>query len=264
MNRITIAIHGAGGRMGQRLVAVGNTDPEITILTAVDSSQHVRLGQDAGEVAGIGTIGVPISDDLSKKVDVVIDFSSPKATDKLLAECLKMKTALVLATTGLTANQTSAVQEAAKSIPIVWSPNTGLAVNIVMKLVQIAAKSLANHDADVEILERHHRHKVDAPSGTALKLGEMIAQEMRQTVHRHGREGIVGERPHGEIGYHAIRVGDNPGEHTIVFAMPGELLELTVRVTNRDCYAFGAMTAAKFLVSKTPGLYTMLDVLGLS
>ena len=264
MNPVTVAIHGAGGRMGQRLIAVGIADPQIHLVCAMDSDQHPRLGHDVGKIVGIGAIDIPLSGTLSKPVDVVIDFSSPLATDKLLNECLKSKSALVLATTGLSDEQIKKVHQAAEKIAILWSPNTGLAVNIVMKLVQFAAKSLAGHDVDVEILERHHRHKVDAPSGTALKIGEIIAAEMGQTKHQHGRHGIVGERPRDEIGYHAIRVGDNPGEHTVVFAMQGELLEVTVRVTNRDCYALGAMAAAKFLADKAPGLYTMYNVLGIS
>jgi 4-hydroxy-tetrahydrodipicolinate reductase len=138
-----------------------------------------------------------------------------------------------------------------------------LAVNLTMKLAETAARALRDRDADVEILERHHRFKEDAPSGTALKFGQIIAGEMGQTEHRHGREGRPGARPHHEIGYHAIRVGDNPGEHTIVFALLGETIELTVRASNRDCYAAGALAAAKFLVGKPAGLYAMSDVLGL-
>lgn len=264
MNPVTVAIHGASGRMGQRLIAIGVADPQIQIVCAIDSGQCLKLGQDAGEIAGVGAIGIPLSDMLSKPVNVVIDFSSPQATEKLLEACLKQKSALVLATTGLTDEQVQKVKQAAQTIPILWSPNTGLAVNVVMKLAQLAAKSLKGRDVDVEILERHHRHKVDAPSGTALKMGEIIASEMGQDKHQHGRHGIVGERPRNEIGYHAIRVSDNPGEHTIVFALPGELLEITVRVTNRDCYALGAMAAAKFLTGKAPGLYSMYDVLGIA
>jgi len=155
------------------------------------------------------------------------------------------------------------IKAAAAELPLLYSPNMSLAVNLTMKLCQLAARALKDKDADVEILERHHRFKHDAPSGTALKLGELIAAEMGQSVHRHGRHGLVGQRPHEEIGYHAIRVGDNPGEHTIIFAMLGEMLELTVRASSRDCYAQGALAAAKFLVAKPPGLYSMADVLGL-
>jgi 4-hydroxy-tetrahydrodipicolinate reductase len=138
-----------------------------------------------------------------------------------------------------------------------------LAVNLTMKLAELAGTAMKDRDADVEILERHHRFKEDAPSGTALKFGRIIAGAMGQTGHRHGREGRPGKRPHGEIGYHAIRVGDNPGEHTVVFGMLGETIELTVRATNRDCYAAGALAAAKFLAGKKAGLYGMDDVLEL-
>ena len=138
-----------------------------------------------------------------------------------------------------------------------------MAVNLAMKLCELAGKVLADKDADVEILERHHRFKEDSPSGTALKFGEIIARQMGQTRQAHGRSGRPGKRPHQEIGFHAIRAGDNPGEHTIVFAMLGETLELTVRASNRDCYAQGALAAAKFLAGKPPGLYGMGDVLGL-
>jgi 4-hydroxy-tetrahydrodipicolinate reductase len=136
-------------------------------------------------------------------------------------------------------------------------------VNLTMKLAEMAAAALKDRDADVEILERHHRFKEDSPSGTALKFGRIIADAMGQTVDRHGRQGRPGTRPHEEIGYHAIRAGDDPGQHTIVFGMLGETLELTVRATNRDCYALGALAAVKFLVGKPPGLYGMNDVLGL-
>jgi 4-hydroxy-tetrahydrodipicolinate reductase len=169
----------------------------------------------------------------------------------------------VVATTGLSEAQQAEVQAAAEQIPLVWAPNMSLAVNLTLKLAEVAASALADKDADVEIVERHHRFKEDAPSGTALKFGQRISAIMGQTIHRHGRSDRPGARPHGEIGYHAIRVGDNPGEHTIVFGMLGEAIELTVRATSRDCYALGALAAAKFLAGKTPGLYTIQDVLGL-
>jgi 4-hydroxy-tetrahydrodipicolinate reductase len=168
-----------------------------------------------------------------------------------------------MATTGLSDPQKAKVSAAAEHVPLVWAPNMSLAVNLTMKLAEIAARALADKDADVEILERHHRFKEDAPSGTALKFGQLISAIMGQTVHRHGREGRPGVRPHREIGYHALRTGDNPGEHTIVMAMLGESIELTVRASNRDCYAAGALSAAKFLIGKPPGLYGLNDVLGL-
>jgi 4-hydroxy-tetrahydrodipicolinate reductase len=168
-----------------------------------------------------------------------------------------------VATTGLRERQTAGLRHAAATIPLLWSPNMSLAVNLTMKLAEVAAQALSDKDADVEILERHHRYKEDSPSGTALKFGQMIAEVMGQSIHRHGREGRPGARPHGEIGYHAIRAGDNPGEHTILFGMLGESIELTVRATNRDCYALGALAGAKFLAGRKPGLYGMNDVLGL-
>ena len=260
---LRIAIHGAAGRMGQRLIALASADPELFVVAAIDSPQHPRLGEDAGLVAGVKPMGVPLSASLDVAVDVVIDFSVPAAAEKIVEICRQKKIPLVVATTGFDEAQMEKLRAAAREIPLLWSPSMSLAVNLTMKLAEVAAKALKDRDADVEILERHHRFKEDAPSGTALKFGQIIAGAMGQTAHRHGREGRPGKRPHGEIGYHAIRVGDNPGEHTIVFGMLGETIELSVRATNRDCYAAGALAAAKFLVGKKPGLYGMNDVLGL-
>jgi 4-hydroxy-tetrahydrodipicolinate reductase len=221
------------------------------------------LGEDAGVVAGIKAIGVPLEDHWDAAADVLIDFSLPKAAEKIVETCRKRKIPLVLATTGFDDAQIEKIKAAAREIPLLRSPNMSLAVNLTMKLADMAARALKDRDADVEILERHHRFKEDAPSGTALKFGEIVAAAMGQTEHRHGREGRLGRRPHGEIGCHAIRTGDNPGEHTIVFGMLGETIELSVRATNRDCYAAGALAAAKFLAGRPAGLYGMDDVLGL-
>jgi len=263
MNPVRIAIHGAAGRMGQRLVALVKADPTLILSAAADSPSHPRLGDDAGLVAGIGAIGVPLRDQIDAPTDVVVDFSVPKATEAIAAWCVKSRTPLVVATTGLNDVQTAGLRAAAERISLAWSPNMSLAVNLTMNLAEVAGRALRDKNADVEILERHHRFKEDAPSGTALKFGQIIARVMGQTRHRHGREGRPGPRPHDEIGYHAIRVGDHPGEHTIVFAMLGETVELTVRATSRDCYALGALVAAKYLIGKPPGLYGMNDVLGL-
>jgi 4-hydroxy-tetrahydrodipicolinate reductase len=249
--------------MGQRLIALMAADQDLTLAAAIDSPQHPRQGEDAGLVAGVGPFGVPISACLDAKVDAVIDFSVPAAAEMIVETCRQKKIPLVLATTGLNEAQIKKIHEAAQEIPLLWSPSMSLAVNLTMKLAEIAAKALKDRDADVEILERHHRFKEDSPSGTALKFGQIISGVMGQTAQRHGREGRPGKRPHGEIGYHAIRTGDNPGEHTILFGMLGETIELTVRASNRDCYASGALPAAKFLVGKKPGLYGMSDVLGL-
>ena len=260
---LRIAIHGAAGRMGQRLVALAAADEELSLAAAVDSPQHPRLGEDAGLVAGVGAIGVSVSPSLDATVDAVIDFSIPAAAEAIVELCRQKNLPLVVATTGFDQRQLKKLHAAAEEIPLLWSPNMSLAVNLTMKLAEAAGKVLKDHDADVEILERHHRFKEDSPSGTALKFGQILAGVMGQTTHRHGREGRPGKRPHSEIGYHAIRTGDNPGEHTIVFGMLGETVELTVRATNRDCYVAGALAAAKFLVGKKPGMYGMYDVLGL-
>ncbi len=263
MSQIRIAINGAAGRMGQRLIALSAKDDQLQLAAAIELPGHPQLGQDAGQIAGAGELGVALSDSLSADVDAVIDFSLPDGADAIIATCRQQKVPLILATTGLEPPQVEAIHAAAKEIPLLWAPSMSPAVNVTMKLVGIAAAALKDQDADVEILERHHRFKADAPSGTALKFGQIIADNMGQTEARHGREGRIGERPHGEIGYHAIRIGDNPGEHTIVFGMLGETMELTVRASNRDCYAAGALAAAKFLVGKPVGLYSMADVLGL-
>jgi 4-hydroxy-tetrahydrodipicolinate reductase len=260
---IRIAINGAAGRMGQRLIALAAIDRELSLVAALESAQHPKLGEDAGLLAGAGMLEVPLASALNVSADVVVDFSTPAAAESVIETCRQKKIPLVEATTGLSDAQIEKLRAAADEIPLLWSPNMSLAVNLAMKLAEIAAKALKDKDADVEILERHHRFKEDAPSGTALKFGRIISTAMGQTVHRHGREGRPGKRPHNEIGYHAIRGGDNPGEHTILFSMLGETVELTVRATNRDCYALGALAAAKYLVGKTAGLYGMNDLLGL-
>jgi 4-hydroxy-tetrahydrodipicolinate reductase len=196
---------------------------------------------------------------------VVIDFSVPDAAVAVVAHCVEFKRPIVVATTGLEPDQQEFVRRMAKQIPIVWSPSMSTAVNVAMKLTATAAKALRElpTGVDVEIAERHHRFKEDSPSGTALKFGQIVAEQMEITEHRHGRSGRPGKRPTNEIGYHAIRAGDNPGEHTIIFGMLGETLEIRVAATNRDCYAQGALLAAEWLANKPHGLYGMSDVLGL-
>ena len=265
MTKLRLAINGAAGRMGQRLVALGHADAGLEIAAALENSACPKLRADAGVVAGIGEIGVALTSELDTQVDVVIDFSVPAAAVEMVALCVSRQLPLVMATTGLTEAQQETLATAAHNIPLVWAPNMSVAVNLTMKLATIAAAALKDNPtgADVEVIERHHRFKEDAPSGTALRFGELIANEMGQTKHQHGREGLTGQRPHNEIGYHALRVGDNPGEHTIVFGLMGESIELTVRATNRDSYALGALEAARFAAKKAPGQYTMYDVLGL-
>ncbi len=262
---LALAIHGAAGRMGRRLVALGTEDPALEIVAAIDHPQHAEQGKDAGAIAGVGSIGVLVTSELSGREKVVIDFSVPEAAEGILQRCVQNGVPLVIATTGLTAEQRENIRLAAQTLPIVWAPSMSLAVNLTMKLAALAGSKLTSYGpgVDVEIIERHHRFKEDAPSGTALRFGELIAEQMGQTRQAHGREGRPGLRPRDEIGYHALRAGDNPGEHTIVFGMMGETIELTVKATNRDCYALGALAAAKFLAHQPPGLYSMEDVLGL-
>lgn len=251
--------------MGRRLIALGSSDPEVSIVAAIESAGSPHLGQDAGALAGVGPIGVALSATWPSRVDAVIDFSVPDAVDGVVTRCLERRLPLVMATTGMAVATQQRLREAAQSIPVCWAPSMSLTVNIAMKLSEVAARALADHPtgADVEIIERHHRFKEDSPSGTALGFGAIVAGVMGQQEQRHGREGRPGARPHDEIGYHAVRAGDNPGEHTIVFGLLGETLEIRVAASNRDCYAQGALIAARWLQDKQPGLYDMQDVLGL-
>ena len=263
---VSIAIHGAAGRMGRRLVALGAADPQLRIVAAVDSPTHPELGKDAGLLAGLNELGIPLVDSLGHvEPDAVIDFSVPVASEMVTAVCVKRQIPLVMATTGLNEEQRQLLRDAAGTIPVVWSPSMSTTVNLAMKLAERAGQTLKEvaSGVDVEIIERHHRMKEDAPSGTALKFGEIISAAMGQTIHRHGRQGQTGKRPPDEIGYHAVRTGDNPGEHTIVFGLLGETLEIVVKASSRDCYAMGALAAAKFVAGQKPGLYSMYDVLGL-
>ena len=263
---IKIAISGAAGRMGGRLTDLASKDKDFHIVGAIEASNHPKIGLDAGVASGIGELQLPFSSHYPSDVDVVIDFSLPQGAENAVDFCLQSKKPLVMATTGLENSTIEKIKQSAHEIPIVWAPSMSLAVNLTMKLVETAGRALKDHSSgvDVEIIERHHRFKADSPSGTAIKFGEIVAEAMGQTSHRHGREGMIGQRPANEIGYHAIRSGDNPGEHTILFGMLGETIELKVAASNRDCYASGALEAAKFIVRQEPGLYNMFDVLGLN
>ncbi|MEX2025820.1 MAG: 4-hydroxy-tetrahydrodipicolinate reductase [Pirellulaceae bacterium] len=260
-----IAINGAGGRMGKRLVALASIDPELKIVAALEHARHPDLGKDAGLIAGVPDVQVPLTAWLEASPQAVIDFSVPEAATTVTRLCVDRKIPLVMATTGLTKETKELLARAAEKIPVVYSPSMSTTVNLAMRLVAKAAEVLKDvpAGADVEIIERHHRMKEDAPSGTALRFGEIVAAEMGISQHRHGRHGQVGKRPRNEIGYHAVRVGDNAGEHTVIFGMFGESLEVTVKASNRDCYATGALAAAKFVAKQKPGMYSMYDVLGL-
>jgi 4-hydroxy-tetrahydrodipicolinate reductase len=260
-----IGINGVAGRMGQRLIHLASEDKDLKLGAALEAPGHPRLGQDVGEIAGLGALGVPVRSDLpfGQRLDVVIDFSSPEGTMTVLPMCIERRIPLVVATTGHTPAQRQEIEAAAHSTALLMAPNMSLAVNVLFELVDQAARLLSGKDFDVEVVERHHRFKKDAPSGTALHFARIVQEAMGQTELRHGREGVVGERPRQEIGLHALRVGDNVGEHTIIFSTLGETLELSHRGHTRDSFARGALLAAKFLAAKPPGRYTMKDVLGL-
>jgi 4-hydroxy-tetrahydrodipicolinate reductase len=259
-----IAINGAGGRMGQRLVALAKEDHALQVVAAIDAPTAPVQGRDAGEVAGIGKFGVPITYDLpmSSKPDCLIDFSVPEGTMTVLPICVARQIPIVIATTGHSAAQKAEIEAAAHQTAVLYSPNLSLVVNLLFKLTRLAAEALKGKGFDAEIVERHHRYKKDSPSGTAVRFGEII-QEVQGGEFVHGREGLVGERTADEIGIHAVRGGDNVGEHTIIFTTLGETLELVHKGHNRDSYARGALLAAKFLANRPAGRYTMNDVLGL-
>jgi 4-hydroxy-tetrahydrodipicolinate reductase len=262
--KTTIAVNGACGRMGLRIVQLAHEDHELVLGAATEAAGHPQLGCDIGALAGLGNLGVPVTNHIpvGKHLDVVIDFSLPEGTMHVLKTCVDCRLPLVVATTGHSAEQRQEIEAAGHQTAILIAPNMSLAMNVLMRLLSQASQLLAERDFDVEILERHHRFKKDSPSGTALHLAKIIQKGMRQSRVRHGREGLLGERPRDEIGVHAIRVGDNVGEHTIVFSTLGESLELTHRAHTRDCYVRGALQAAKFLAGRPPGWYSMSDVLG--
>jgi 4-hydroxy-tetrahydrodipicolinate reductase len=263
--KTTIAVNGAAGRMGQRIVALATEDKEISVVAALEAPAHPLRGQDIGVLAGVGALGVVVSPEipLNQRVDAIIDFSAPEGTMAVLPLCLERKIPLVVATTGHTPQQKEEIEAAAHHVAVLMSPNMSLVVNVLFHLTRETARMLQGKDFDVEIIERHHRFKKDSPSGTAVHFARIVQEVMGQSEVRHGREGLVGERSPKEIGMHAVRAGDNTGEHTIIFSTLGETLELVHKGYSRDSYARGALLAAKFLAGKPAGKYGMKDVLGL-
>jgi len=247
-----VAVAGAGGRMGRALADAVAADGELELAAAFDVPGSSAAGTSIGKVE-VGTDAAA-----AKSCDVLIDFTRPEGTLAHLAHAR----AMVIGTTGFSPQQKASIQAAAKKIPIVMAANFAIGVNAVYKLAQSAARILGE-GYDVEIIEAHHRHKVDAPSGTALKLGEIIASASQAKDFVHGRKGDTGERPKKQIGFHAVRGGDIVGEHTVLFAGSGERVEITVRSQSRATYAAGALRAAKWLQGRPAGLYDMFDVLGL-
>lgn len=264
-----IAITGAAGRMGRILIEAVLQDPQASLAGAVERPGHALLGTDAGALVGRQMLGMPLKDDLGTVldagVDVVIDFTSPMATLEHIAVCRHNSTPIVIGTTGLSPDQRLVLDQAARRIGIVAAPNFSVGVTLSLKLVELAARVLGQ-SADIEILEAHHRHKMDAPSGTALALGEAAARVLGRDLAScavYGREGQTGERDRKTIGFATIRGGDIVGEHTAMFAGLGERLEITHKASSRMTFAGGAVRAAHWLMRQRPGLYDMQDVLGL-
>ena len=263
---IRVVINGAAGRMGRRLVALCAAEKDMTVTAALDARAYPALGRDAGELAGIGSLGLPVKCDWDGNADVMIDFSSPAGTLARLKECVEQGTAMVIGTTGLSDRQKAHLVAAGEKIAVLQAPNMSVGVNLLFNLVGEVAKALG--DAyDIEIIEAHHRFKKDAPSGTALRLAERICSATGRdpaTDIVRGRKGMVGERTRREIGMHAVRGGDIVGDHTVSFTTLGERIELIHRAHTRDTFARGAIRAARFVAGKPAGNYRMNDVLGLS
>ncbi|HAS51334.1 MAG TPA: 4-hydroxy-tetrahydrodipicolinate reductase [Gammaproteobacteria bacterium] len=265
---IQVAITGAAGRMGRNLLDACQQMEAVRCSVASEYPGSPFIDSDAGEIAGIGRLNVPITADLMPLIDrfdALIDFTRPAATLNHLALCQAAGKAIIIGTTGLSAEQKLAIARAAECIPIVFAPNMSVGVNLCFKLLEMAAQVLSD-DVDIEIIEAHHRHKIDAPSGTALAMGEIIAKALGRdlaTCAVYGRQGVTGERHRSTIGFATVRAGDIVGEHTVLFADVGERIEITHRASSRMTFAKGAVRAAAWLVGRDPGLYDMQDVLGL-
>lgn len=264
-----IAVMGAAGRMGKILIeAVQQRAPLTGLTAAIVRPGSALIGVDAGELASLGRIGVPLSGNLdmvAAEFDVLIDFTLPEVMLNNLAFCRKVGKAMVIGTTGLDAAQKQLLAEAGKDIPIVFAANFSVGVNLSLKLLDMAARVLGD-DADIEIIEAHHRNKIDAPSGTALRMGEVIASALDRDLQKvavYGREGHTGVRERETIGFATVRGGDVVGDHTVLFACEGERLEITHKASSRMTFAKGAVRAALWLDGREPGLYDMQDVLDL-
>ncbi len=262
---VRVVINGAAGRMGQRLVALISQDNGLQLRAAVEATGHSQLGMDAGTLAGVEPLSVPITDQYPGSADVVIDFSVPAGTRRAIHACVQTKAALVIGTTGLSGDDHQAIDDAAKTVAVLQAPNMSLGVNLLFALCAQVAKQLGD-DYDIEITETHHRFKLDAPSGTALAMAKAICDATGRDFDGdvvYGRYGDEVPRKRGQIGMHAIRGGDVVGRHTAGFATLGEELQLTHIASSRDVFARGALRAAVWLAAKSPGRYTMADVLGL-
>ena len=262
-----IAIVGASGRMGRMLIESTLQDNEAKLVSAIDQVSTPAIGKDAGELVGM-PCGVTVTTDVEAGIasaDCLIDFTRPEGTLQHLALCLRHKVAIVIGTTGFDAEGKQAIADAAREIPVVFAPNMSVGVNVVFKLLDTASRILFE-GYDIEIVEAHHKHKIDAPSGTALRMGEVVAKALERdlkTCAVYGREGVTGERDPSTIGFATVRGGDIVGDHTVMYCGIGERVEISHKAGSRMPYALGALRAARFLAGKTSGLFDMQDVLGL-
>jgi 4-hydroxy-tetrahydrodipicolinate reductase len=265
--KVKAIVVGAAGKMGGRIIHIINETPSIEICQAVERPDHPAIGRDIGEIIGLGKLGVPLEKAMKKeKGAVIINFSSPQASMESLEFARENGLAAVIGTTGLSPAQVERLRELSKNVRCVFSPNMSVGVNVMFRIVQEVAQMLGP-EYDIEILEAHHRLKKDSPSGTAVKMGELLAQAVGRNfgqVGVYGRKGMVGERTREEIGMQVIRAGDIVGEHTVLFGGIGERLEITHRAHSRDNLARGAVRAALWVVNQPNGLYDMQDVLGLN
>ncbi len=265
---INVTVAGVTGRMGSRIASLCLENPEIELYAAFERPGHEKVGEDIGLLIGKGEMGIPLVDDVGKVIDdtdVVIDFTSVNSTLNNLRVAAEKKKAMVIGTTGFSKDDLAEIEALAKSIPCVMAPNMSVGVNLLFRLVAEVARILGD-DYDIEIIEAHHRMKKDAPSGTAMKLAQIMADTLDRNLDEvaiYARKGLIGERTSKEIGIQTIRAGDIVGEHTVMFATQGERIELTHRASSRDTFAKGAVRAALWVYGKDPGLYDMHDVLGL-
>jgi len=265
---IRVAIVGAAGRMGRNLIQAVYEAEGKELGAAIERPESSMLGADAGELAAVGKLGVTLVDSLQQVLDdfdVLIDFTAPAATMQHVEICRAAGKAIVIGTTGLSEEQKGQLEEASSDIGIMFAPNMSIGVNLCFKLLDMAARIMGD-DVDIEVIEAHHRHKVDAPSGTALRMGEVVADALGRDLSEcavYGREGITGERDRNTIGFETIRAGDIVGEHTVMFAAMGERVEITHKASSRMNFANGAVRAVGWIMQKGKGLYDMQDVLGL-
>lgn len=265
---IKTVVSGAAGRMGGRIISLIREDPNMELHGAIEPPSSDRIGEDVGEVIGTGPLGVKIESSPEAALegaDVVIDFSHISATPEILDAAASLKVSSVVGTTGFSRDEVEQIEKYASQIPLVFAPNMSVGVNLLFKVLADVAAVLGN-DYDVEIVEAHHRMKKDAPSGTALRMAQVISAALGRDLDEvgvYGRKGMIGERSRTEIGVQTVRAGDIVGEHTVLFGGLGERIEITHRASSRDTFARGAVKAAAWISSREPGLYTMQDVLGI-